>query len=420
VDQGSFFQRIFSKQPSVITLGLQRMQKAYGLLGSPCSATPVLLIGGTNGKGSTAAVASIALSNRGLRTGLYTSPHLLSFKERISVSDLKTTVEELERIYAEMESQLPKELWAELTFFEATTLLALSYFFYKDVDVLVIEVGLGGRLDATNILSPLVSVVTSIDFDHMNWLGHSLVEIGREKLGIARSGRPLFLGSSMKFQGLEPIIHETSAQVYWPKTRHLPSWIRKRGATFCRNAELASDAVEMFLQKMNIHFNATDLELNDYFPPSLAGRSTEIVIGSESIFCDIAHNPSGVGSLLDEFRARYGAKRVPVFLSALADKDVAGILNKFSENQGPVVFFRTNSVRGIISKAELSSLWPGKFEWYDDFSELWKVWGGELHGRGSAIVGGSFSAVSAALEFFGAEDISSIDYRNMEFHAHRR
>lgn len=419
MDQGSFFQRIFSKQPSVITLGLERMEKAYNFLGSPCSATPVILVGGTNGKGSTAAVASIALSNLGLRTGLYTSPHLLSFKERISISDESTSAEDLERIYMEMEIQIPRDLWSQLTFFEATTLLALRYFFDKNVDVLVIEVGLGGRLDATNILSPLVSVVTSIDFDHMNWLGHSLLEIGREKFGISRPGRPLFLGTSIKDQGLDSAIDKTSAEVYWSRSRELPVWIQNRGQIFSRNAELAADAVEKFLHKMGFDFSHLDLELKDFFPPSLAGRSMEIQTGKASLFCDIAHNPSGVGSFLEEFRARYGARRVPVFVSVLADKDIAGILNKFSAVQGPLIFFRTSSNRGIISKSELSSLWLGKFEWYDDFSELWQVWGGGLRGRGSAIVGGSFTAVSAVLEYFGANDIADIDFRSMEFRANR-
>ena len=104
------------------------MVAAYEFLGSPSSTIPVMLVGGTNGKGSTAAVASIALSNRGLRVGLYTSPHLLSFAERIAVSDHQTTMKELMSLYNAIEAKLQALNWDQLTFFEATTLLALSYF----------------------------------------------------------------------------------------------------------------------------------------------------------------------------------------------------------------------------------------------------------------------------------------------------
>lgn len=394
------------------------MQAAYEFLGSPSSTIPVMLIGGTNGKGSTAAVASIALSNKGFRVGLYTSPHLLSFAERMAVSDHKTTMDELISIYAVLEAKLQPLNWDQLTFFEATTLLALSYFEAKSCDILVIEVGLGGRLDATNILSPLVSIVTSIDLDHMEWLGPTLEHIAKEKLGIARPHRPLLLGEGFSVHGLDHLAEATGAQIHHALRQRAPSalapWIETRGDTFSANARLGLQGTELMLKAMGLPSKA-DGELGSFLPPSLAGRTTEILFDESSLFCDISHNPAGIKALKFEFVRRYGAKRVPVFVSVLRDKDVGGILDEFASFHEPLVFFRTASPRSIKSKSELSSLWGGQIEWYDSFQDLWNIWSVRLSGRGSAIIGGSFTAVAAAMEFFGAKDIYDIDFPTMEF-----
>ena len=408
-------EKIFSKQPSHIALGLDRMVAAYEFLGSPSSTIPVMLVGGTNGKGSTAAVASIALSNRGLRVGLYTSPHLLSFAERIAVSDHQTTMKELMSLYNAIEAKLQALNWDQLTFFEATTLLALSYFEAQRCDVLIIEVGLGGRLDATNILSPLVSIVTSIDLDHLEWLGPTIEHIAREKLGIARPHRPLLLGEGFSIHGIEHLAECTQAQIHYAsRDRALPAWVETRGLTFSANARLGLQGAELMLKTMGIPAKVEGA-LGGFLPPSLAGRTTEILFQESSLFCDISHNPAGIKALKFEFVRRYGAKRVPVFVSVLRDKDVAGILDEFASFHEPLVFFSTASPRSIKSKSELSSLWPGQIEWYDSFQDLWNCWSFRLSGRGSAIIGGSFTAVAAAMEFFGAKDIYDIDFHTMEF-----
>lgn len=415
-----FLEKIFSKQPSQITLGLERMREAYEFLGSPSSTIPVLLVGGTNGKGSTAAVAAIALNNKGYKVGLYTSPHLLSFAERIAVSDQSTSMAELMAIYNEMESKLLAVNWDLLTFFEATTLLAFSFFESKGCDVLVIEVGLGGRLDATNILSPLVSIITSIDLDHMEWLGPTLESIAIEKLGIARPHRPLILGEGFSCHGFDELALQTQARIHKASRLYrLPNWIENRGSTFAANARLGLQGAEVLLEAMGIP-SSVSAELDVFVPPSLAGRTMEILYKELSLFCDVSHNPAGVKALKYEFVRRCGTKRVPVFVSVLKEKDVKGILQEFAGFHEPLVFFRTPSPRSIKSKSELSSLWPGQIEWYDSFSDLWNHWQHRLSGRGSAIVGGSFTAVAAAMEFFGAKDIYDIDFRTMEFKSSRR
>jgi dihydrofolate synthase/folylpolyglutamate synthase len=175
---------------------LDRMRELLRLMGEPHKDYPVVHIAGTKGKGSTAAMIASILVAAGYKTGLYTSPHLQDFTERIQVdgtpithSRLVDLVEKLKPLIA----QVP-----EITTFEITTALAFQEFHDSQVDVAVIEVGLGGRLDATNVVDPLVSVITSLSFDHMNVLGDSIAQIAAEKGGIIKAGKPVVLSPQWK------------------------------------------------------------------------------------------------------------------------------------------------------------------------------------------------------------------------------
>ena len=177
-------ERLFALQRRGVDFDLERPLAVAQKLGSPHEALRVIHVGGTNGKGSTAAMIESALHAAGLRTGLYTSPHLLRFTERIKVSGEEIAPDDVARLV----ERIPMD---ELTFFEIATLAALVYFVEQKVDVAVLEVGLGGRLDATNIVpAPLVSVVTGVAYDHQDYLGSRLEDIAREKAGIKKPGRP--------------------------------------------------------------------------------------------------------------------------------------------------------------------------------------------------------------------------------------
>lgn len=197
---------------------LGRMERLMQLLGDPHRAYPVLHVTGTKGKGSVCALAAAALQAAGLRVGLYTSPHLLDYAERIQVNatpiphaHLVETLEDLKPYIA----QVPY-----LTTFEITTALAFLYFARQNVDIAVIEVGLGGRLDATNIVRPQVSVITSISYDHMAVLGNTLAQIAREKAGIIKEGRPV-VSASQEQEALQ-VIEEVA------KDRHAPLTLLSR------------------------------------------------------------------------------------------------------------------------------------------------------------------------------------------------
>jgi len=190
---------------------LERMVKLMQLMGDPHKKYPVVHIAGTKGKGSTAAMVASILRKAGYRTGFYTSPHLQDFTERIQVDGAPISREQLVAAVDQIRSHLAKI--PEITTFEITTAIAFKDFYDKQVDVAVVEVGLGGRLDATNVVDPLVSVITSLSFDHMNVLGDSIAQIAAEKGGIIKPDKPVVLAPQWKEarEVIEQIAEERNA-----------------------------------------------------------------------------------------------------------------------------------------------------------------------------------------------------------------
>lgn len=185
---------LYGLQSHGIKPGLSRTIALLGALGNPQDSFHSLHVGGTNGKGSTAAILASVLTAQGYRVGLYTSPHLVDFSERIRVNGVPIPRERVWDLTEEVRHAAESRLSDPPTFFEATTVLAFLYFAEQQVEYAVIEVGLGGRFDATNVLTPLVSVITTIGLDHQQYLGHTTKEIAREKAGIIKGGVPVVAG----------------------------------------------------------------------------------------------------------------------------------------------------------------------------------------------------------------------------------
>lgn len=322
---------LFKKTPDHITPGIERAKKAWQILGADLSAA--ILIGGTNGKGTTAGLLFELLKKAGFKVGLYTSPHILHFHERIQLSHRPTSDEEIVLEVERIRRLLPLELWEQLSFFEITTLAAFTIFAKEQTDYQVIEVGLGGRLDATNILDPLVSCITSIDLDHTQWLGSSYEEIAREKLGIARRDKPLFWLEpleSTKAKGLEVLLEQSAAFEIYQKDKQMfcdekkfylldkdkkntlfslsySEAIKTKDPAFKQNA-LGALSLLWFLMKKKFSCQqfeqiATDvLNQKIYQAPSLLGRGTLIEFSYKEeklhLFLDVAHNPAGVKNLI--------------------------------------------------------------------------------------------------------------------------
>jgi dihydrofolate synthase/folylpolyglutamate synthase len=182
---------LFARTTSGYKFGLERTETLLAAVGNPHRAFPVLHVAGTNGKGSAVATAAALLRARGLRVGRYTSPHLVDFRERIMVDDAPIGGGD---VVAFVDRWTPLVERIGATFFEATTVLAFAYFRDRAVDVGLIETGLGGRLDTTNVVDPVSAGVISIGFDHMEYLGETLAEIAGEKAGIFKAGRPAVIG----------------------------------------------------------------------------------------------------------------------------------------------------------------------------------------------------------------------------------
>lgn len=186
---------LFSLERFGIKLGLETTEKLLSMMGNPERSYKTIHVAGTNGKGSTCSFLASVLRSQGYRVGLYTSPHLMKFNERIQVNGIEITDEQLIELTEFIRNQFAKAGLAP-TFFEFTTGIAFEFFRRQKVDIAVIEVGMGGRLDATNVLLPIVSVITNISFDHQAHLGSTLLEIANEKAGIIKPGVPLVTGET--------------------------------------------------------------------------------------------------------------------------------------------------------------------------------------------------------------------------------
>lgn len=316
-------------------LGLERIQTLLDRLGNPEKKFRSIHIAGTNGKGSTAAMIASILKEAGLKVGLYTSPHLTDFCERIRIGDRLIGPDEvmhLVRAIREVEEE-------PLTFFELATAIAFLYFAEKRVDPAVIETGLGGRLDATNVITPLVSVITTIGLDHTQHLGDTLEKIAFEKAGIIKSGVPVVVGA-LPAEAMEVVLSIVKAQrSFLPdltrpfdKLRTTLSLLRRgegRGLSLAgrhqqTNAAIALKVVEVLNEKKDVDIHAEAIRrglANVRWPCRL-----ETVQEKPWILLDGAHNPDAMRVVAEYLQENLKGRRLKVLFGAMADKDLDGIL----------------------------------------------------------------------------------------------
>ena len=317
-------------------LKLERMRAALGVRGDPQRRFPALHVAGTNGKGSTAAMVEAVLRAGGYRTGLYTSPHLVDFAERIRAGGRTMPHAEVVRRVAALRAALDTGGIA-LTHFEFVTLLAFEWFADIGVDAAVVEVGLGGRLDATNLVEPIVTAVTSIAHDHEEWLGSRLEEIAAEKAGILKPGVPAVLGPLP--QVADAVVSARAAELGVPLVRvprdaaieetgeglgfrgpHGIVWDRLTlglGGRFQRdNAAVALAMLATVRDRLPCPARAARVGLAGVrWPGRLA-----IVNQHPLVVVDGAHNPAGAGALAGELPALVGDRPIILCFAVMADK----------------------------------------------------------------------------------------------------
>ncbi|HYC42818.1 MAG TPA: bifunctional tetrahydrofolate synthase/dihydrofolate synthase [Noviherbaspirillum sp.] len=328
--------------PKAIDMGLDRVRQVKDRLGIQFDC-PVIIVGGTNGKGSTCAMLESILMHAGYRVGLYTSPHLLDFNERARVHGEPASDAALVEQFAAVEAQRGD---VSLTYFEFTTLAILRLFAQAGLDAVILEVGLGGRLDAVNIIDADVSIVTSVDIDHTEYLGNTREEIGFEKAGIFRPGKAAICGDPVPPKSLIDHAQAIGADLWlfgrdfnysgdkqqWnyggrSQRRNSLGYPSLRGANQLLNASAALAALEVLRDRLPV--GAQEVR-NGLVMVELPGRF-QVLPGRPSVILDVAHNPHAAATLAQNLNNMGFHPYTYAVFGAMQDKDIAGVIHHLKD-----------------------------------------------------------------------------------------
>jgi dihydrofolate synthase/folylpolyglutamate synthase len=344
------------------------------LLGDPQRAYPSIHLTGTNGKTSTARMIDSLLRAHQMRTGRYTSPHLETVRERIALDGEPISEERFVATYREIEpmaAMIDARAPETLTYFDMTTAMAFSAFADAPVDVAVVEVGLGGRTDATNVIQAPVCVLTPIGLDHAEWLGNTVAEIATQKMGIVHKGATV-IAAAQPEEAVRPIL-ERCAEVEATLARegaefgvlrrqvavggqllslqglgevYHDVFVPLHGAHQAQNAAVALAAVEAFLGAGTGRALDADVVREGFVRASSPGR-LEPVRSSPTVLLDAAHNPAGMAATVAALEEEFGFRRLVVVVAALVGKDVAGMLDLLEPVADEIVVSRNTSPRAM-------------------------------------------------------------------------
>lgn len=399
----------YEKLPSFLysaaNFDLRRMEELLERLGNPHLASRSVHVAGTKGKGSTAAMIASTLSTAGYKTGLYTSPHLHTFRERISIDGKNIAEEEfatlVERLKPEVEAVNRSGAYGQLTTFEILTAVAFTYFMERGVDFQVLEVGLGGRLDATNVVRAEIAVITSISMDHAEVLGDSLAKIASEKAGIIKPGA--IVVSSPQQSEAEGVIKEVCLKmgatliavgrdVIWEKRASDLNGqsfeVKGKAGSYDLTIPLLGDHQLENAATAVAALEALATEADD-IAKGLAqvrwpGR-LEILRHEPLFVVDGAHNASSAGRLREAIEACFDFDRLILIIGVSSDKDIAGIVAELAPLSSLAIVTRSRHPRALEPNLLLEEL--------------------ERRGVMSEVVAGVASAVERALSLAGPRDI---------------
>jgi folylpolyglutamate synthase/dihydrofolate synthase len=336
---------LFQKKVFNIEPGLERIKSALKEFSNPEKNFKSILVAGTNGKGSTSAYLESLFRHYGYKTGLFTSPHLIRENERWQIDRKEIDDKKLQNYINELKPIIEKY---NLTYFEACTLLAFKYFSDEKVDIAVVEVGLGGRWDSTNVLEPEISVITNVSFDHMHILGNTLLDIAYEKTGITRQDKPAVIGRNQP-----EIIHwlkERKIKEYYVKDidyfvkeidfnkydykfkKHIFEnlEISMLGKRQLENSSLALTTFLLFLDKNNQPV-VENIIRKALYNTKWKGRM-EIISKNPFIIIDGAHNEEGLIKTFQEIKEIFPNKKIFTIFSFMKDKDTEKMINIIKQN----------------------------------------------------------------------------------------
>jgi dihydrofolate synthase/folylpolyglutamate synthase len=340
-----------------IKLGLDRVEGFLEVLGNPHKNIRSVHIAGTNGKGSVAVLVDSVLRARGLKTGLYTSPHILRFNERIQVNGRAVSDRALAAFVQKYRRHFDR---FELTFFEITTALAFDHFSRSGVDIAVVETGMGGRFDATNVLTPLVSVITDITMDHQQHLGNTIGKIAYEKAGIIKPGVPLVFGVSdkrarravLKRAGVYTDVlrdynaytvserpHGFSFRVIMPGRPYSDLFVSMPGGHQRQNALLALGALD------NLGIAIPIRTIRKGFGRVRMPARLELRRGRSDLLFDVSHNPAAIAALDRHLERFFPDRKTVIVFGVMADKDHRSMVKSLDRNNRIMIFTRPKTPR---------------------------------------------------------------------------
>ncbi len=410
-----------------IELGLERIRRVKEALGQ-IQRCPVIVVGGTNGKGSTCAYLENILDRGGYRVGCYTSPHLLAYNERVRINGRPATDETLCAAFAKVEAARRQAGDVALTYFEFGTLAAWEVFAAASVEAVILEVGLGGRLDAVNAYEPDVSIVTTVDLDHIDWLGPDREAIGFEKAGIFRPGRPAFcadprppqalldhaaaIGADLRLIGRDfgfERDRENRLQWRWwcqsggRVVKRALAFPGLRGPTQLANAAVALAALDSLADRLPVTMQAIRPGLIE---TELPGRF-QVIPGKPAIVLDVAHNPQAVRVLADNLATMGFFDRTHAVVGMLADKDIAGALTPlkgkvdawYLSTLGGPRGTTAETLAGIVAAAGLG----GEVTCHDSPQAALQAARGRAGESDRILAFGSFYTVAGALQALGRD-----------------
>lgn len=334
---------IYSRESFGIKLGLSNIKNLLKKLNNPHEDLKFIHIAGTNGKGSCCAMISSILQEQGYKVGMYTSPHLVDFEERIQINNRKILKKELTDLVKKI-----KPIVKNHTYFEVVTAMAFQFFKEKEVDFVVAEVGLGGRLDATNVITPLISVITNISLEHKDHLGDTIEKIAFEKAGIIKKNIPTVTAAEdPALKVIKKISKKRNSKL---STVKLNNKIKTNlnGSFQLINASTSLKAIKLLQEQgIEISINSIIKGLNRVIWP---GRMQFI---SKNTLLDCAHNPAAAETLAKDIK-RQKYKKLTLVIGILKDKDIKNIINTLSPLANHIIITKPNTERAadpkIISK----------------------------------------------------------------------
>jgi dihydrofolate synthase/folylpolyglutamate synthase len=339
--------------------GLTQVERILEAIGNPHREVQAIHIGGTNGKGSTAAMMASILQKEGYRVGLYTSPHLIRFTERIKVNGKEIEKEEVAALTGWMRERIEASgITPPFTFFDFTTAMALLYFKQRMVDLAVLEVGLGGRLDSTNVVDPLISIITNIAKDHEEQLGKSILKIAGEKAGIIKKGRPLITAATQPqvLRLFSKVCREKGAPYFRVGKEfqyvqsgegkfnyeglHRKLWsiyLNLLGFHQIINATTALGATEV-LEDLG-YTVSNDAMIEGLKEVEWPGR-LEMVCFSPRVVLDGAHNPAGALVLKESLKKEFQYHHLILLIGMMKDKDIESVLHLLAPRANHLILTR--------------------------------------------------------------------------------